>query len=56
MKRLLLVFIYLPFFLSCSEKVLEFHNMDYMHSDVIPIDEPVNGGYKFHDVTEETSE
>ena len=25
-------------------------------SDVIPIDEPVNGGYKFHDVTEETSE
>lgn len=25
-------------------------------NDVIPIDEPVNGGYKFHDVTEETSE
>ena len=42
MKRLLLVFIYLPFFLSCSEKVLEFHNMDYMHSDVIPIDEALS--------------
>ena len=25
-------------------------------NDVIPIDEPVNGGYDFHDVTEETSE
>ena len=25
-------------------------------NDVIPIDEPVNGGYKFHDVTEETPE
>lgn len=25
-------------------------------NDVIPIDEPVGGGYKFHDVTEETSE
>ncbi len=25
-------------------------------NDVIPIDEPVNGGYKFHDVTEKTSE
>lgn len=24
--------------------------------DVIPIDEPVNGGYEFHDVKEETPE
>ena len=25
-------------------------------NDVIPIDEPANGGYDFHDVTEETPE
>lgn len=42
MKKFLFAFIFSSLFLSCSEKILELHDMDYMHSDVIPIDEALS--------------
>ena len=42
MKKFLFAFIFSSLFLSCSEKILELHDMDYMHSDVIPIEEALS--------------